>query len=455
MQAPSLIRTPPPAAGAQSDDDDEPPKVTVIATATDEPVTKADLEEIATAALLAEIDAAEAARIARLASSTNDKGKGSSIPSRWIKAANSGYVNPMSFGFDKARLGAMPSRTMNRIRVQQHPRNFNKQCAAPGCNTQVFNLVHGRGACQNNEMRGLITDCSNQSVHITADAVGSGSLKLCTLLVNAGTKYGPQREDATIPAWALPGVPGRRGFPDKPDIVIIKNWSAGQPPPMNAKLTPGYAGPAVAFLIVEHRMTNDLYLQDACDVKRSIYVELVQKLQERGWEVELNEKVRDGTTWYAKRNHTAPAATPAAPPAAVDPDEHDDSDAEGSTSDEGDSSRDNSSSDDDTQDAPPSQQPSQPPPQTSRKPLNIIPLEEGELRLPIFTIIVGHTGCHLESNKDALLALGVAPAAINGLLLALSVNAVQRTHHCLAHYKHVCRTAATATPAPALAAGVG
>ena len=143
----------------------------------------------------------------------------------------------------------------------------------------------------------VITDCSNQSVHLIADAVGAGSLSNCTLLVNAGTKYGSMREDATIPAWALPGTPGRRGFPDKPDIVIIKNWSADQPAPTNAKRTPGYAGPAViTFLIVEHKMTNDLYLQDSRDEKRSIYVELVHELLKEGWDVELDSKVRDATT---------------------------------------------------------------------------------------------------------------------------------------------------------------
>ena len=61
-------------------------------------------------------------------------------------------------------------------------------------------------------------------------------------------------------------------------------------------------------------------------------------------------------------------------------------------------------------------------------------------------------GSQLESNKDALLALGIPQTKHKDLLLALSVNAVQRTHHCLVHYKHLCRGT---TPAAAPAAGVG
>ena len=98
----------------------------------------------------------------------------------------------------------------------------------------------------------------------------------------------------------------RRVFPApaslKPDIVIVKNWSAGQPAPSNALRTPGYAGPAVALLFVEHKMANDFYLRDARDEKRSIYVELVIELQKAGWAVELCESVRDATAWYATRN---------------------------------------------------------------------------------------------------------------------------------------------------------
>jgi hypothetical protein len=55
-------------------------------------------------------------------------------------------------------------------------------------------------------------------------------------------------------------------------------------------------------------------------------------------------------------------------------------------------------------------------------------------------------------NTDAFLALGIPQAKHKDLLLALSVNAVQRTHHWLVHYKHLCRGTA---PASAPAAGVG
>ena len=89
---------------------------------------------------------------------------------------------------------------------------------------------------------------------------------------------------------------------------------------------------------------------------------------------------------------------------------------------------------------------------SKRKPLNVIPLEEGEVRFPSHTVIVGHAGSQLKSNTDAFLALGIPQTKHKDLLLALSVNAVQRTHHSLVHYKHLCRGTA---PASAPAAGVG
>ena len=264
------------------------------------------------------------------------------------------------------------------------------------------------------------------------------------------------REDFTIPDWALDGTPGNRGFPDKPDIVIIKNWQVGQPPPTNAKRTPGYAGPVVTFVIVEHKMTNDWYLQDACNEKRSIYVQLVLALTQAGWAVELEEQVTDPNSWYGKHSVFAARAGPRTrlPDTAVDAVEHDSSDAETSSSD---------SDDDDDIDAagtgtqrsqPEQSQHPQPPRHPSYAP---IPLEEGELRLPIYTIIVGHTGCHLKSNASALRALGIAPGKLNDLLLAISLNAVQRTHHCLVTYKRLrhqnqSQHAARAAPPPT---GVG
>ena len=222
---------------------------------------------------------------------------------------------------------------MNRIRMNQRPRNFNKRCEAPGCGKTVLNLVHGRGTCGNTVMRNLITDCSNESVHIIADAVSAGNLEQCALLVNAGNKYGTKREDFTIPAWALPGAPGHRGFPDKPDIVVIKNWQRGAPPPTNAKRTPGYTGPVITFLITEHKLANDFYLREGCNEKRSIYVELVLALLEAGWAVQLNERVRDHTTWYGQSPDYAPRnRARTATRAPVDATEHDDSDAESTDS---------------------------------------------------------------------------------------------------------------------------
>jgi hypothetical protein len=72
--------------------------------------------------------------------------------------------------------------------------------------------------------------------------------------------------------------------------------------------------------------------------------------------------------------------------------------------------------------------------------LQDIDLEDGEPHaFPIFTVITGHAGTHLDSNTDAFLALGIPQHEHKDLLLALSLNAVRRTHHCLVHYKRLCR----------------
>jgi len=440
----SHTRLAPPAtgAGASSDDEEEAPKLSVVVTATGKPAEKADLTEIITSAAVKKITDKEQRRIAA------GEATGQSIPARWFEASAAGdYVDPTSFGFDKARLSAKPTRTMNRIRMQQFPRNFKKRCEAPGCGKTVYNLVHGRGACMNTQIRNLITDCTNDNVHIIAGAVSAGNLEQCALLVNAGTKYASSKhEDYTIPAWALPGRPSNRGFPDKPDIVVIKNWQRGAPPPTNAKRTPGYMGPTVTFLVCEHMISADIYLADARDMKRSIYVELVLALLEEGWAVELCESVRDHTTWYKQWSFADEACDPVLTAARtpVDATEHDDSDIESSDSDDEGASGGGDANAEDPQ--------SQPGNQRARAPVltpaRLIPLEEGELRFPIYTIIVGQIGTHLESSKLALSALGIPRAQHKELLLALSTNAVQRTHHCLATYKHLCRTARPAKPQP-------
>jgi len=431
---PNLVRAPLPAnAGPQPDD--HPPKLSVLVAATDEPVLKADLAVICSNIVVEEIQAEERARVA--AGRTN----GQSVASRWIEAATDGdYINPTSFAFDKARLAAKVAHTANRCRMRQRPRNFGARCPAPDCQGKIYNQLHGRGACGNPTMRSLITDCSNESVHLVAAAALAGDVVGCTLLVNAGTKYGAsKREDHTIPGWALPGPPGNRGFPDKPDLVLIKNWDGGplgvQPPPTNTKRTPGYVGPTVTFVIVEHKMTQDLHLRQSRNYKRNVYAQLALALAVEGWDVELCTDVTDPSTWYGKDcDRGVPAHAPAKEsPAEVDATEHDDSDIESVSSDGDDDS------DDEAAQAQQSQESSQHPQPSQRAPLHIVPLERGEIRYPIHTIIVGQTGCHLASNKAALAALGVRPADIDGLLLSLSVNAVQRTHHCLAAYKHLCR----------------
>jgi hypothetical protein len=449
---PNHITPPAPTAAGQPDDDEIAPKISVTDAASGEPADKAGLEKIMADHIVDRIKAIELTRAAKATAeaakadpASRRKIPGPSVAYRWIEASEH-LIDPGAYGFDKPRLFPTVSRTLNRIRMQQRPHNFKKRCQAPGCNRSVFNLVHGRGGCCNITLRGLITDCSNQSVHLVADTARSDDGN-CVLLVNAGVKYGSLKlEDFTIPGWALPhirGRPGHRPFPDKPDIVLIRGWAGGTPP-TNAKLTPGYSGPVVTFVIVEHKMANDMYLADARNEKRSIYVELVLELLVAGWAVEFCTDAADYASWYGKYTtfddlDEVPATGPA-----VDETAHDNSDAESSSGDD----------DDDDDDTVPASQPlsqeSQKP--SKRKPLNVIPLEEGEVRFPIHTVIVGHAGSQLKSNTDAFLALGIPQTKHKDLLLALSVNAVQRTHHCLVHYKHLCRGTA---PASAPAAGVG
>ena len=45
---------------------------------------------------------------------------------------------------------------------------------------------------------------------------------------------------------------------------------------------------------MEHKITNDLYMDEACNEKRSIYVELVLALLAEGWAVKLCTDVADG-----------------------------------------------------------------------------------------------------------------------------------------------------------------
>jgi hypothetical protein len=82
------------------------------------------------------------------------------------------------------------------------------RAAAAARPARVFNLVHGRGGCRNTTMRGLITDCSNQSVHIVGDVArrDDGS---CTLLINAGRAPGTLTSVDTSDIPASPSEPQR------------------------------------------------------------------------------------------------------------------------------------------------------------------------------------------------------------------------------------------------------
>jgi hypothetical protein len=118
-------------------------------------------------------------------------------------------------------------------------------------------------------------------------------------------------------------------------------------------------------------------MDEACNEKRSIYVELVLALLAEGWAVKLCTDVADYSSWYGKYSTFEDSEDTTEPTfatgPAVDETAHDNSDVESSSSDD--------DQPDDTAPAP------QPPPKKARskrpEPLRVIPMEEGEVRYPI------------------------------------------------------------------------
>jgi hypothetical protein len=96
------------------------------------------------------------------------------------------------------------------------------------------------------------------------------------LLVNAGIKFGPfKAEDYTVPAWMLPGVPGQRGFPDKPDMMLVMGWKRGDAPPADKS--------AITLIPLEHCYSNDFFMADSRLVKQAKYARLMYELRAHGW----------------------------------------------------------------------------------------------------------------------------------------------------------------------------
>ena len=83
-------------------------------------------------------------------------------------------------------------------------------------------------------------------------------------------------------------------------MALIWGWDGGPTPPTNKKRDPDYDGPVVTFVIVEHKITNDMYMEGARNEKRSIYVDLVLALLAEGWAVEFCPNAADYASWYGK-----------------------------------------------------------------------------------------------------------------------------------------------------------
>ena len=76
-------------------------------------------------------------------------------------------------------------------------------------------LCHGSGA----------HDISTKGHNDTCKALERGTAKGYMARFRTLRNYGrtdDEPEEYTIPNWMLPGTPGQRGFPDKPDLVIVK-----------------------------------------------------------------------------------------------------------------------------------------------------------------------------------------------------------------------------------------
>ena len=151
-----------------------------------------------------------------------------------------------------------------------------------------------------------ITDCANQQVWTIANAIGKGNLGRWRLLVNAGIKYAPagyENEEQTVPGWMLPGSPGNRGFPDKPDICLIVGLDIDAAPPSTPEERSKYT-----LVFLEVATGHDHYLQETCNMKRSKYVELVCALRTQGWQVKLdiNQPFHD---WFLNYKYASEDST--------------------------------------------------------------------------------------------------------------------------------------------------
>ena len=92
-------------------------------------------------------------------------------------------------------------------------------------------------------------------------------------------------EQYTVPEWMLPGTPGRRGFPDKPDIVILKGWPKANEHPLGPTNKSPEHGFTVKLIIAELKYTDDMNMHTKHAEIKEKYAPLVRALRTHGWQV--------------------------------------------------------------------------------------------------------------------------------------------------------------------------
>ena len=342
-----------------------------------------------------EVLEAENERRVKVANGTSTDGP--SVAFGWVTAARTeAYLNPVSFGFDKVRLKYRCARDFNRGKMLQGSRYHGKKCPLPGCNLKIENRFHFRSGCHNTDQSDVITTCANKQVHRIRKAFEKGEQARWTLLVNAGVKLAKNgAEDETIPGWMLPeekyGKFGNRPFPDKVDMVLVRGWDSTTPPPATRQ-----EKSQVKLVLVESTSSHDHHLVDAESHKRSKYVQLVLALQSEGWVVELSGDVKPAQweSWYLRYKQAEADCGP------------------------------------------------------TGKLKNVVAgqVREGETFAgfsPIHTVILGHCGTHLKTNKAAFQALGIVDGKLlKSLLLDLSVLAADNLRACRASFDRLRKASA-------------
>ena len=204
--------------------------------------------------------------------------KPNSVPATWlaIVAENSLDVGE-SQAFNRHHLPHWMKRGLRRQRSSPWFRGKGQQC--PVCSRTFHSSTHGRLACGHQTLQDMRTAAHNVAVARVADALlASGRYDGWHMLVNAGKKNGYDC-DWTVPHGLLPDEPrpGQRGYPDTPDIVLIRGWAPGAPLPADKS--------TMHLLLIEIKYTGDKNLQKRRAEAGAIYVTLLQRLHAAGYTI--------------------------------------------------------------------------------------------------------------------------------------------------------------------------